>query len=533
MNFKKLLPVMLIAASSISVIYAQRVMTPDQKLRVAEMAISRFYVDTINEDKLVEDAIEGMLEKLDPHSTYSDKEETRQLTEPLEANFSGVGIQFNMQKDTLYVIQTISGGPSEKVGILAGDRIIAVNDTAIAGVKMKNHDIMKRLRGPKGTKVEVKIKRNGVPEPITFRITRDNIPIHSIDTEYMIDPITGYVKVSRFANTTHKEFIDAVKKLKKQGMKQLIIDLSYNGGGYLNTATEMANEFLDYNNLIVYTEGRNSPRREEKANGRGSLKDIDVVVVVDQYSASASEILSGALQDWDRAVIVGRRTFGKGLVQRPFPFPDGTMIRLTIARYFTPSGRSIQKPYGKDHEDYEKDILNRYNSGEFSNADSIHFADSLRYYTIKNKRTIYGGGGIMPDHFVPIDTTEYSDYYRDIVAKGLINQFVIGYIDKNRKQIKADYPKLENFIEKYAVSKGMLAELVKMATNDSIKFNEKDYNTSKALLSDNVKALIARDLYEDGAYFQVMNKRNKSVQEALMIINDKKRYNSLLMPYMK
>ena len=374
-----------------------------KKLMNAEFAISQFYVDSISEDKLVEDAIKGMLQQLDPHSSYSTPEETKELEEPLEGEFSGIGIQFNMNADTLYVIQTVAGGPAEKVGIYAGDRIIEVEDTVIAGVKMSNTRIMKMLRGKKGTKVNVLVKRRGVSQPIPFRITRDDIPVYSIDASYMADEKTGYIKISRFGKKTNDEFCDAVDKLKKKGMKQLIIDLTNNGGGYLQTAVELANNFLDSGQEIVYTLGNNSPKYEAKANGRGRFKndDFKVVVMVNQYSASASEILSGALQDWDRAVIVGRRTFGKGLVQRPFRFNDGSMMRLTVARYYTPSGRCIQKPYkAGDSEKYDMDIYNRLVDGELAHADSIHFSDSLKYETLRAHRVIYGGGGIMPDLFV-------------------------------------------------------------------------------------------------------------------------------------
>ena len=507
---------------------AQIKMTQSQKLKIAEMAVNEYYVDTVNEEKLVEDAIRGMLNELDPHSSYSTPEETKDLNEPLDGNFSGIGIQFNMKNDTLYVLQTIAGGPSERVGIVAGDRIIAANDTAIAGVKMKNSDIMKRLRGPKGTKVEVTVLRRNQPEPIRFRITRDDIPLFSVDAAYMIDSKTGYIRLSRFAKTSYDEVMDAATKLKKQGMKQLIFDISDNGGGYLEIATQIANEFLDKGQLIVYTEGRRSPRHEERANGHGKFRDIDLVVVVNQYSASASEILSGAIQDWDRGVVVGRRTFGKGLVQRPFPFPDGSMIRLTISRYYTPSGRCIQKPYGKNHEEYSMDIYNRYTSGELYSADSIHFSDSLKVTTLRNQRTIYGGGGIMPDIFVPLDTTEYSKYYRDIVAKGVLNQYIIDYVDKNRTAIKATYGNFNDYNAKFQISDEMLENLKANALNDSIGFNQKDFDTSKSLICDIMKALIARDIFDNADYYKVMNHRNKLVAEALAVINDKQRYKTII-----
>lgn len=511
-------------------VMAQNMNPNTEKLNMAEYAIKGYYVDSINETKLVEDAITGMLDKLDPHSTYSNAEETKELNEPLQGNFGGVGIQFNMKDDTLYVIQTVAGGPSEKLGIIAGDRIVEVNDTVIAGVKMKNTDIMKRLRGPKGTKVNVKVKRRGVPELIDFRITRDNIPLYSVDASYMVDDKTGYIRISRFANDTHKEFINAINKLKDAGMQQLILDLSDNGGGYLQAAVEMANEFLNRGENIVFTEGRNSPRYDANALGTGSLKKEKVVVIVNQYSASASEIFAGAIQDWDRGVIVGRRTFGKGLVQRPFPFRDGSMMRLTVARYYTPSGRSIQKPYDEgDKQAYEKDILNRFNKGEFMNADSIHFSDSLKYVTLKNKRKIYGGGGIMPDVFVPLDTTEYTDYYRDVVAKGVLNQFVIDYVDKNRTKLIGKYKDVEAFDKGFEVDNSLLENLKAQAEKEKVKFNEEQYAKSKDLISLIIKALIARDLYDTEAYFRVINHRNDMLKKALEIINNDKSYKDLLM----
>ena len=501
-----------------------------QKLLNAEYEISSLYVDTINEDKLVEDAIKGMLENLDPHSSYTDAKETKELEEPLQGEFSGIGIQFNMNKDTLYVIQTVPGGPSERVGVLAGDRIIYVNDTLIAGVKMKNSDIMKRLRGKKGTNVTIQILRPGVKELITFRITRDNIPVHSIDASYMLDEQTAYLRISRFGAKTHEEMMDALKALKKQGMKQLIMDLSDNGGGYLNAAIDMCNEFLERGQLMVYTEGDNSPRNEANANGWGEYRDLPMVVVVNQYSASAAEIFAGAMQDWDRAIVVGRRTFGKGLVQRPFKFDDGSMMRLTVARYYTPSGRCIQKPYNRgDKKAYEKELMDRYNEGEYYSLDSIQFNDSLRYTTRINGRTIYGGGGVMPDVFVPVDTSEYSTYYRDLSAKGIINQFAIRYVDKNRKTISKQFKSVKDFDEGFIVTDEMMRDLIAMGEQDSVKFDEEKFRTSEQLLKAIAKGLIARDVYGDpGAYSIIINHRNHDVQAAYEILNDQERYQRLL-----
>ena len=501
-----------------------------QKLMNAEYAITSLYVDTVNEDKLIEDAIRGMLENLDPHSSYTDAKETKELEEPLQGEFSGVGIQFNMNKDTLYVIQTVPGGPSERVGVLAGDRIIYVNDTTIAGVKMKNSDIQKRLRGPKGSKVTIKVMRHGVPELITFRITRDNIPLYSIDAKYMMDEKTGYLRISRFGAKTYEEMMEALSDLKKQGMTQAIIDLSDNGGGYLNAAIDMCNEFLERGQLMVYTEGENSPRNEASANGWGDYKDLHMVVIVNQYSASASEIFAGAMQDWDRAVVVGRRTFGKGLVQRPIRFDDGSMMRLTVARYYTPSGRCIQKPYDRGHKkDYDMELLDRANEGEYYSLDSIQFPDSLRYITRLNGRTIYGGGGVMPDVYVPVDTSEYSTYYRDLFAKGITNQYAINYVDKNRKQLSKQYKTIQDFDKNFTVSDEMMKDFIAMGENDSIKYDEEKYRISKQLLKDIIKGLIARDIYSDtGAYSVIINHRNRDVQAAYEVLNDRERYDRLL-----
>ena len=501
-----------------------------RKLLNAHYAISNFYVDTLSEDRLIEEGIKGMLESLDPHSTYTNAKETKELEEPLQGEFSGIGIQFNMKQDTLYVIQTTVGGPSEKVGIMAGDRIITVNDTTIAGVKMKNSDIMKRLRGKKGSKVTVQVKRGNNPELITFRITRDKIPLYRIDATYMIDEKTGYVLISRFGAKTYDEMVEAIKKLEKQGMKQVIIDLGNNGGGYLNAAIDMCNEFLQRGQLIVYTQGDKNPRKEAKANGLGDYKDLKMVVIVDQLSASASEIFAGAMQDWDRAVVVGRRSYGKGLVQSPFKFDDGSMMRLTVARYYTPSGRCIQKPYTKgDKKHYEEDLLDRSKEGEYYHLDSIQFNDSLSYKTLKNGRTIYGGGGIMPDVFVPLDTTENSKYYRDMLAKGIINQFAVDYVDKHRAGIKSSYKDVHDFDKRFSLTDADLKAFIAMGEKDSVKYNEKDYKTSERLFKTVLKGLIARDVFADpGAYTIIINHRNTDVQEALRVINDDKLFNSLL-----
>lgn len=502
-----------------------------QKLLMVENIVNNLYVDNVDEEKIVENAVRGILENLDPHSSYSTKEETTSSQETMQGSFSGIGIQFNMQKDTLYVVQTIAGGPSEKVGILPGDRFIAVDDSIIAGRKLKNTDIMKRLRGPKGTKVNIKVKRGSNAELLEFRITRDDIPLNSIDAVYMADGKTGYIRLSRFAATSYKEFKDAITKLKKQGMQQLILDLTDNGGGYMQIAAQIANEMLNRGNLIVYTQGRKSPRQNLNADGSGTFRTQKVVVMINQFSASASEILSGAVQDWDRGVVVGRRSFGKGLVQREFLLPDSSSFRLTIARYYTPSGRNIQKPYVKgDREDYDKDIIDRYNHGELQSADSIHFADSLKHTTLRLHRTVYGGGGIMPDVFVPLDTTQYTDYHRRLVAKGIIPQFALRYVDKNRADLKAQYPDAQKFIKEFTVTDEMLNNLVDAGKAEKVDFDKSQFAKLKEMLRTFVKAAIANDLFSTGAYFQIVNEQNDIYKEALSIINDDARYRKIISP---
>ena len=510
---------------------AERIPSSISKLLNAEYAIKSCYVDSVDENKLVEDAIIGMLEKLDPHSQFTTAKETQELEEPLQGEFSGIGIQFNLKQDTLYVIQTIPNGPSERVGMLPGDRIIYVNDTTIAGVKIKNTDIQKKLRGKKGTKVTVKVKRGTHPELITFVITRDKIPLHSVDAAYMLDEKTGYIKISSFGAKTYNEMIDKLHLLKKKGMRQLVVDLSDNGGGYMDAAIQMVNEFLDDGQLIVYTEGLNQSRAEAKANGRGEFKDMKLVVIMSQYSASASEIFAGAIQDWDRGLVLGRRSFGKGLVQRPFKFEDGSMMRLTVARYHTPSGRCIQKPYVKgDKKGYDADLLTRYNAGEYYNIDSIQFNDSLKYTSLKNHRVVYGGGGIMPDVFVPVDTTEYSKYYRDMLAKGVIYQFALDYVDKNRKALKSSYSNVEKFDQFFSLSDADMQAFSAAGEKEKVVFNEEQYATSKEVFKCYLKGLIARDLYtEDNAFNIIVNHRNRDLQEALRLINDTSRYQSLLL----
>ena len=499
----------------------------NSKLSHAQKIISMYYVDDVDNGKLVTDAIVAMLKDLDPHSTYTNPDETKELTTPLEGKFSGIGISFNMVNDSVYVISTIAGGPSEKVGMLPGDRIVSADDTILSGVGRGRNEITPVLRGPKGSKVNLKVQR-GVRQ-IDFKVTRDDIPLYSVDASYMVDGKTGYIRIARFAEDTAKEVAQAIAKLKSKGMVDLILDLEDNGGGYLGSAYEIAGMFLRKGDMIVYTRGQKMPPADYYATADGMFGDGKVVVLVNQYSASASEILAGALQDNDRGLVVGRRTFGKGLVQRPFLLPDGSMIRLTTARYYTPSGRCIQKPYTSgDRKEYDLDILNRFNSGELSNADSVHLPDSLRYTTLRSKRTVYGGGGIMPDRFVPIDTTMYSDYYRDLVAKGVINQYVLSYMDKNRNALKKKYRNTDKFINGFEMSPEMVSGLVERGMKDSVMLDSAGLERSLPMIKTIVKGLLLRDLYDDAYYFQVSNGMNPVFLKAMELINNDEEYYRLL-----
>ena len=492
-----------------------------RKLNLAQFAITNLYVDETDEGKLVESAIIGMLEELDPHSTYSNAEEVKKMNEPLQGNFDGIGIQFNMAEDTLFVIQPVSGGPSEKVGIRAGDRIVLVNDTTIAGVKMSTEDITRRLKGPKGTKVHVKVVRRGVDDLLSFTIERDKIPVYSLDASYMMAPQIGYIKINRFGATTHEEFMEALARLKGQGMQDLILDLQGNGGGYLNAAIDIANEFLSGGELIVYTEGRRNPRREFFAKGNGKHQGGKLVVLVDEFSASASEIVAGAVQDWDRGMVVGRRSFGKGLVQRPIDLPDGSMIRLTVARYYTPAGRCIQKPY-ESAEQYNADLIERYNRGEMMSADSIHFPDSLKSSTLKKGRTVYGGGGIMPDYFVPVDTTLFTKYHSQLSNKGVLLKVHFQLIDTHRDEWSKKYPDYATFSRKFELGDKMMKQLIAEGEKEGVKFDEEQYKKSESLIKLQLKALIARDLWDMNEYYHTINVVNESVNKALELLNNDK-----------
>jgi carboxyl-terminal processing protease len=422
--------------------------------------VDGYYVDSADIDKLTEKAIVNLLTELDPHSTYISKEEVEKMNEPLKGNFEGIGISFNIYKDTLLVLNPISGGPSEKVGLRAGDRIVEVDDKMIAGIGLKNSDVFDMLRGKKGTRVDLKVLRKSNKNLLDFTIIRDKIPIFSLDASYMLDETTGYIKLNRFAATSTEEFLSAMADLKRQNIKNLIFDLRGNTGGYLKTAIEISDQFLEDDDLVVYTEGMNEPKREYKATAKGTFKDGKLVVLVDENSASASEIVSGAIQDWDRGVIIGRRSFGKGLVQKPFFLTDGSMVRLTTAHYYTPSGRCIQKSYEEGVKEYRKDYANRMTSGEMFSADSIEFDEKLKHKTLVNGRDVFGGGGVMPDIFVPMDTSMHYSYINRLGRKGIIRNFAMDYVDSNRDQLKQNYPEFDQFDKNFHVTSEMIDEVV-------------------------------------------------------------------------
>ncbi|MBQ0050013.1 MAG: S41 family peptidase [Bacteroidales bacterium] len=493
-----------------------------RKLMMATVLTNQFYVDTVNTNKLIEDAINGMLSKLDPHSQYSTPKETKAFTEPLSGSFEGIGVQFNMLEDTLVIIQPVSKGPSEKVGILAGDRILTVNDTTISGVKMSREDIMQRLRGKKGTTVKLGIKREGIKDLVYFHVVRDKIPLNTLDAAFII-PNThiGLVRFSSFGAKTHEEVTTAIRKLKEQGMTKLIIDLQQNGGGLLNIAAELASELLAAGDLVVYTKGRAVPYQEYRSQGR-HLFDGPIVVLVDEYTASAAEILSGAIQDQDRGLVVGRRSFGKGLVQRPIDLPDGSMIRLTIAHYYTPSGRCVQKPYEMGNKEaYNKDVINRYNSGELTNVDSMkaHVPDSLQFKTLRKGRTVYGGGGIIPDYFVPLDTTLYTPLYRELSAKSYLINANLRYMDKNRKHLAKQWTDIATFSNKYETPDEVVEKMLADAAKKDIQpKNEEERKKTIEQVKFTLKALAARDLWDMSEYFYIIYQNNEMVKKAVELL---------------
>jgi len=490
--------------------------------------IDAWYVDSTDINKLTETTIVEMLRTLDPHSVYISAKDVKEMNEPLNGNFEGIGIQFNLLRDTIIVIEPLAGGPSEKVGLLAGDRIIVINGEKVTGIGISTTGVFSRLRGMKGTKVNLSVFRKGEKEILDFTIVRDKIPINSLDAAYMLDMETGYVKLNKFAATTTKEFINAVDSLRKKNMKNLVLDLRSNGGGYMVAATDIADKFFIDKKLLVYLSGRRTPRQDYVSNGKGTLSDSRIAVLTDEGSASASEILSGAIQDWDRGVIVGRRTFGKGLVQNGFPLTDGSMIRLTIARYYTPTGRLIQSPYNEGYDKYIENFYKRYTDGELMTADSIHFPDSLKFKTLVNKRTVYGGGGIMPDIFVPADTSNYTDYYKGVVRRNIVNSFTLEYSDKNRKKLASEYRTFEDFKKRFSFSSEEVAAFNKKANESGVKYNDAQFQISKAEILNIMKALIASNLWQTNEYFRILNEGDVVIETALQIVNDKASYNKIL-----
>jgi carboxyl-terminal processing protease len=485
-------------------------------------SIELMYVDSVNSKELVEKAIIHMLEELDPHSTYISAEEVQEANEPLQGSFDGIGIQFNILHDTIMVVEPIQGGPSEKLGIKAGDKIVEVEGTKMAGVGIKNSDVLSKLRGPKGTIVKVGIERKGVKDILYFNITRDKIPIYSVDASYMVAPEIGYIKVSRFAATTVEEMKKGILELKGEGMKDLIIDLQDKGGGLLRAAIEMGDEFISGDRLLVYTEGRAFKREDYTARRglKGGFEEGRLIILIDESSASASEIVSGAVQDWDRGLIVGRRSFGKGLVQRPVSLPDGSVVRLTVQKYFTPAGRCIQKPYEEGKDDYYQDYAKRLERGEFFSASSIQFPDSLKFATQISKRTVYGGGGIMPDVFVPLDTTQNSRYFSDIIRVGVQSEWALTYVNAQREQLLAAYPTVNDFVTKYQIPAAEEQKVIDMAVAKEVVFNEKGYQTSRHAILVRSKALVARDLYENEAFYAVINDLNPALKKAVEVLQN-------------
>ena len=475
------------------------------------------YVDTVFREQLIEKTIPSLLRNLDPHSMYIPAEELKRVTEPLEGNFEGIGIQFNMLNDTVVVIQTISGGPSERIGIMPGDRIVTINDSVVAGVGFPDDEVVSRLRGLRGTKVTVGIKRQLIPGMMEFEITRDRIPLYSVDVAYMMDDEIGYIKISQFSRTTFREYMEAAGKLNSMGMRKLILDLRGNGGGYMDAATNIADQFLDEGKLIVYTEGKSIPRSDVIATANGINLDTEVLVMIDEWSASASEILAGAIQDNDRGIVVGRRSFGKGLVQNQTMFSDGSALRLTVARYYTPTGRSIQKPYDAGSDEYFNDLDRRFLHGEFDEADSIRFDDSLKFVTPGGK-IVYGGGGIMPDVFMPRDTAGTTDYFSQVTRRGLVYRFAFDYSDRNRTSLSAFETAEE--INRYLDRQNLLNRFVDFAENQGVKRNEEQIAMSSEIMHTQIKAYIARNIIDNNGFYPIISKIDKALQESVRLLSE-------------
>jgi carboxyl-terminal processing protease len=478
--------------------------------------VNQAYVDTVNVEQLEEKTINEMLSQLDPHSVYIPAKDLQQANEPLEGNFDGIGVEFNILNDTIMVVAALNGGPSQELGIQAGDRIISVNEKSVANTKITNEKVFKLLRGPKGSEVKVEIYRPDAHKKIPYTIKRGTIPIYSVDVSMMLNTETGYIKISRFAATTHKEFVEAISTLKKQNIKNLIVDLRGNPGGYLSAASELADEFLDDKKLIVYTQGREQPRQDYKAEKEGNFEQGKLIVLIDEGSASASEILSGAIQDWDRGLIIGRRSYGKGLVQEPFELHDGSALRLTIARYYTPSGRCIQKTYKDGFNEYEHELLKRYEDGELQDSSKGKSTDTLTFHTAKG-RVVHAGGGITPDIFVPLDTTFSSQFITQILSSSLLNQFAYTYTDKHRSELKK-YTDVKKFNSQF--NDKIFEEFVAYASTKNVKATKEEIQKSGEYIGVHLKALVARQLWRDQGYFTVISATDKAIQKALSILGN-------------
>jgi len=487
---------------------------PGNKLNHIIELIESAYVDTINTAEIVENSIPALLENLDPHTTYIPAREMQGVEEEMQGNFSGIGVQFSIQEDTIMIVDVISGGPSSKLGILAGDRIVEVNDTLVAGTGIKNEEVLKLLRGKKGTHVKVTIQRKGFRNNLEFDITRGEIPIYSVDVSYMIDDHTGFIKISRFAEQTYQEFTRAMEKLDKAGASRIIVDLRGNPGGYLTAVIRMVNDFLEKGETILYTQGKSQPKKVYTANARNAWADKSLFLLIDEFSASASEIFAGAIQDNDRGIVIGRRSFGKGLVQEQIPFADGSAIRLTVARYYTPSGRSIQKSYEEGNERYFEDLFARMEHGEFSSADSIQFADSLRYQT-KKGRTVYGGGGIMPDFFVPADTSGNSDYFEKLYQKQLVYQYAFQYSDQHRETLTKLGGAMD--IAAYLDKVGILNSFVGFAASRGVPADQEGLRLSGVVIATQLKAYIARNILGEEGFYPIIRDIDKTLLKAIEI----------------
>ena len=526
MNYIKYLVVsVLLALNAVSMAQnnAQDNMDPKstvQKLSAMYYLINNFYVDTADLETLTEDAIVAVLKELDPHSAYISKKDVEKANEPLEGSFEGIGVSFQIFNDTILVISPVPGGPSDRVGVMAGDKIVTIDGEDAFGKKVNNEYVSKHLRGKKGSKVTLGIKRGESNELIDYEVVRDKIPLNSIDAAFMLDKNVGYIKLDRFAKTSIKEFEESLTNLKRQKMKSLILDLRGNNGGYLNVAAELSNKFLGDDMTIVYTEGAKSPKQVFNTKGKGEFADGKLIVLIDEGSASASEIVSGAIQDWDRGVLIGRRSFGKGLVQRPFNLPDGSLVRLTTARYYTPTGRCIQRSYDKGSEDYYSEMTKRFKHGEYYHADSVHFPDSLKYSTLLSGRTVYGGGGIMPDIFMPVDTTFSTKLHTDLIRKSVFNKYAIDYVMSERATLKEKYHDFSDFENEFVITDEMMDDFKAMAEKNGVEWNDEQYLRSEKMIKLQMKALIARNEWDMAKYYKIVSREDRVINKALEILGD-------------